>query len=92
MQLVVAVLPREPTDPLHLRQQLGSLVPGQRLAEQLTQLPHRRPESGVLTVRRHPAGVLGHIGHSSLRLHQLVGGRLDHGDVGLRGATLLRHG
>ena len=89
--LVVPVLAREPTDQFDLLQQLGSLVWGQGLAEQLTQLPHRRPEGGVLTVRRDAAGVLGRIRNAPLRLHQLIGGRLDHGDVAHGGATLLRH-
>ena len=91
VQLVVAMLPREPPDPLHLREQLGSLVPGQRLTEQLPQLSHRRPKCGVLTVRGHPAGVLRHIRHSSLGLDQLVQGRLSHAGVDM-GGTLLRHG
>ena len=48
MQLVVAVLAREPPDPLHQREQLGALVPGERLAEQLTELADRGPQGGVL--------------------------------------------
>ena len=79
-QLVVLGLAGEAAHPLDEGEQLGALVPGQRLAEERAELAHRGAERGVLRVRRHPPAEPGDVERSAvgvavvMRRHTGLGG------------------
>ncbi len=72
-ELVVLGLAGEATDALDEGEQLGALVAGQRLAEQLAELAHRGAQGCVLARRRDPGGEGGDVGLAAVGLEHLLG-------------------
>ena len=81
-QVVVLRLAREPAHALDELEQLGTLVPRQRLAEERAELAHRRTQGGVLLRGGDAGGERRDVGLAAVGLDQLLGG----------GAGLVGHG
>ncbi len=86
VQRAVVGLARQTAHPLDEVEQLGPLVPGQRLTEQAAELSDRGAQGGVLLVGGDPCAEGGDVRGAAVGLDELLGGqRRRHGDQsGLR--------